>query len=400
MSKKNRKRSNVKPVQQAKKPVAKQKKRKGNPLKVLFITLAVVAVVAAVCVGGWFIYDAFFAECKHEKVVDKAVAATCEETGLTEGAHCAKCGVTLIKQDVVEALGHDYGAWTETKAATCEEDGEETRVCAHDETHVETQAIEALGHNYTYESYGFYSCMNGDWHCGYLTLNYSLNEIDRTGVVMGKGAVPVTDIIIPDNFMKTSTMISYKITSINQMAFLMSDITSVQIGANVTSIGDSAFGACHGLESVVIPDNVTSLGASVFSNCTGLKSVTIGSGITTLPESAFEGCTSLTSIVIPETVTAMGGNVFNACTNLTDIYLEATEVPSGWASNWAWGQGATVHLGGTWEYDENGEPSPIAEDEVEATAYVLQKQAEKVYREEEYDPITGALHLPIIPFDI
>ena len=42
----------------------------------------------------------------HDIVIDKAVAATCTETGLTEGQHCSRCDEMTIAQKVVDALGH------------------------------------------------------------------------------------------------------------------------------------------------------------------------------------------------------------------------------------------------------------------------------------------------------
>ncbi len=46
----------------------------------------------------------------HNLVTDAAVDATCTETGLTEGSHCDRegCGHIEVKQDVIEALGHNY----------------------------------------------------------------------------------------------------------------------------------------------------------------------------------------------------------------------------------------------------------------------------------------------------
>lgn len=40
----------------------------------------------------------------HVSVVDAAVAATSESTGLTEGSHCGECGAVLVKQEVVPIL--------------------------------------------------------------------------------------------------------------------------------------------------------------------------------------------------------------------------------------------------------------------------------------------------------
>ena len=42
----------------------------------------------------------------HTEVVDAAVAATCTETGKTEGKHCSVCSEVLVAQETVDALGH------------------------------------------------------------------------------------------------------------------------------------------------------------------------------------------------------------------------------------------------------------------------------------------------------
>ncbi len=61
--------------------------------------------------------------CEHTNVeILKAVAATCTETGLTEGKKCADCGEILTAQKVVAANGHTEET-VAGKAATCTEDG-------------------------------------------------------------------------------------------------------------------------------------------------------------------------------------------------------------------------------------------------------------------------------------
>lgn len=44
----------------------------------------------------------------HTEVTDAAVAATCTETGLTEGKHCSVCSEVLVAQEEVAALGHTF----------------------------------------------------------------------------------------------------------------------------------------------------------------------------------------------------------------------------------------------------------------------------------------------------
>ncbi|MBO7432327.1 MAG: leucine-rich repeat domain-containing protein [Salinivirgaceae bacterium] len=58
----------------------------------------------------------------HTIVVDSAVAATCTESGLTEGSHCSVCGDTLIAQKTVSAKGHT-SVTDAAVAATCTEPG-------------------------------------------------------------------------------------------------------------------------------------------------------------------------------------------------------------------------------------------------------------------------------------
>ena len=64
----------------------------------------------------------------HTVVTDEGVAATCTESGLTEGSHCAVCGEILVAQEVIPATGHSYGEpvfnWSEdysscTAVSTC-----------------------------------------------------------------------------------------------------------------------------------------------------------------------------------------------------------------------------------------------------------------------------------------
>ena len=68
----------------------------------------------------------------HTEVVDKAVAATCTETGLTEGKHCSVCGEVLVAQKEIPVSDHSWNDATCTAPKTCS-------VCG-------TTEGEALGH--------------------------------------------------------------------------------------------------------------------------------------------------------------------------------------------------------------------------------------------------------------
>ena len=100
-----------------------------------------------------------------------------------------------------------------------------------------------------------------------------------------------------------------------------SDITSLIIGPEVSSIGILAFQNCTGLTSVTIPDSVIYIESNAFHRCTGLTNVRIGDGVSSIGMSAFEGCTGLTSLTIPEGVTYIDFDAFKGCTGLASVTI-------------------------------------------------------------------------------
>ncbi|MCD8202475.1 MAG: leucine-rich repeat domain-containing protein [Prevotella sp.] len=129
-------------------------------------------------------------------------------------------------------------------------------------------------------------------------------------------------------------------------------LTTLTIGESVTTLGNSLFYGCTGLNSVTIPTSVTNIGTSTFENCTGLTEVNynaiactsagsssspvfsgctnlskinIGDKVTTIPAYLFYNCTALTSLTIPSDVTIIGGLAFGNCSALTELTYNATE---------------------------------------------------------------------------
>ena len=81
----------------------------------------------------------------HKEVVDAAVAATCTETGLTEGKHCEVCEEVLLRQIVIPATGHN--CTHEVTLPTCLEKGYTTHTCEVCSTSYVDTYVDALGHN-------------------------------------------------------------------------------------------------------------------------------------------------------------------------------------------------------------------------------------------------------------
>ncbi|WP_405358527.1 phosphatidylinositol-specific phospholipase C domain-containing protein [Ruminococcus sp.] len=100
--------------------------------------------------------------CKRDDAHTESEYVIAAETIVTE-AGCTTPGVKELKADFdkdwaedqtiqieLPALGHDWGEWTVTKEATLTEEGEETRVCRNDASHIETRAIPKIDENATF----------------------------------------------------------------------------------------------------------------------------------------------------------------------------------------------------------------------------------------------------------
>jgi len=135
----------------------------------------------------------------------------------------------------------------------------------------------------------------------------------------------------------------YRITEINSKAFKGNTaIKEVQLSANISKIGDSAFEGCSlltkvtlreglvtigkkaflncvSLKSIKLPSTVQSIGDYAFQNCKKMSKVTLNTGLTKIGKRAFYGCISLTKVTIPKTVLKIGSYAFAKCGKLKKI---------------------------------------------------------------------------------
>lgn len=107
-------------------------------------------------VAGNTVYTSMYGEVtvtlpldKHTEETIPGKAATCTETGLTDGVKCSVCGTVLLAQQEIPATGHTV-VTDEGKAPTCTEtgltEGSHCSVC--NEVLVAQQEIPATGHKY------------------------------------------------------------------------------------------------------------------------------------------------------------------------------------------------------------------------------------------------------------
>jgi hypothetical protein len=105
-------------------------------------------------------------------------------------------------------------------------------------------------------------------------------------------------------------------------------IHQVEIGNEITSIGDAAFKGCYNMTSISTPSSMQAFGQATFEGCSSLLYVDIPNGQTTLDNFLFKDCSSLSTITIPESVSLIGLYVFTGCYGLTSITCLNPEPPS------------------------------------------------------------------------
>jgi uncharacterized repeat protein (TIGR03803 family) len=98
--------------------------------------------------------------------------------------------------------------------------------------------------------------------------------------------------------------------------------------AGVTSIAADAFADAE-VTSVTISDSVTNIGDYAFYDCHNLTSVTIPNSVTSIGDFAFASdfyyaTSPLTNVTIPDSVTHIGSNAFQYCTSLSSVSIPSS----------------------------------------------------------------------------
>ncbi len=186
------------------------------------------------------------------------------------------------------------------------------------------------------EGYIFAGWRNGavDWSFGdnKVTSDITLTAawIDATTVfqyVVNDEQITVTKYIGDMALIRLpNSMAGFPVTSVAANAFentKSEDVYRIILGENITSVGDSAFSGCEGIE-IIVEGGLVSIGEKAFYGCDGLTSVTFGEGAQTVSYGAFSGCTSLKTVVLSGTVTKIDESAFANCSALQSVMLHSS----------------------------------------------------------------------------
>jgi|GEM_PF-1445331 len=140
-------------------------------------------------------------------------------------------------------------------------------------------------------------------------------------------------VVIPASVTKSSK--TYKVIGIGQNAFSNNKLlTSIELGANITSIDTTAFSNCNSLDSILVsPSNTqfksvdgilfdsVSYYLYIYPSAKPGTAYTVPESVKTIGTKAFYGNKNLLDVSVPNSVTSIGLGAFDACSNLKTITL-------------------------------------------------------------------------------
>ena len=118
--------------------------------------------------------------------------------------------------------------------------------------------------------------------------------------------------------------VEYRVSAIAAGGFQgRESLSSVQIRAPITVIGDDAFAGCTGLASVELSEGVSAIGADAFAG-TAVQRVVVPTSVSSVGARAFADCPNLSQIVTFSNAASVAGDAIAGCSGVA-IYAPYSE---------------------------------------------------------------------------
>ncbi len=168
--------------------------------------------------------------------------------------------------------------------------------------------------------------LDENWDHGIRGYYTGVTEVKTEGdykyAVLTSGNIAIIEYLGTETTVDLTTVdFGAPITTIGGSAFKDSTVAQIVLPETLTTIQAEAF-RYTALESVTIPASVTFIGREAFAN-TDIKTLTFanGSGLNVIEQYAFENIQNLTSVTLPKSVTTLGTGVFQK-SGLTSVTFE------------------------------------------------------------------------------
>jgi hypothetical protein len=139
--------------------------------------------------------------------------------------------------------------------------------------------------------------------------------------------------------LRENIVIPAQVTVIDNYAFALNSVRSVQIPNTVTKLGNESFYWCS-LTTIIIPDSVTEIGNNAFAQ-NQLTSVELGNKVVKIGSSAFIR-NKLSQVIIPASVQEIGVSAFKS-NQITKVQIKGKPQPSDFKTYgntiWGWASG-------------------------------------------------------------
>ena len=291
----------------------------------------------------------------HTVVIDKEVAPTCTEDGLTEGSHCSTCAKVLTEQKEIKALGHAWGELIISK------DSPNTGkyVCSVCNT---TKTVELSGHTHTVTvtdnkeatcTKGGLSGVGVCDDCGKVVFdNVTINPLGHN-YVDGK-CIRCKEVEAEDGMKFLLQDDGYYLEDIGTIKGHTVNIPIMYNNQYVVGLLDGAFDKAEYAYTICLPYTIKTIEAGAFEKCKMLQNIIVDprneyfesienclvdsatktllvgganaiipEGIVNIAENAYKNHVGVTYIKIPASVESIGKNAFDGCLNILLIEVDS-----------------------------------------------------------------------------
>ena len=255
-------------------------------------------------------------------------AAKCEEAG--EERRDCDCGEFETRE--IKALTHSYTLYIANGDATCETDGTKTASCDNGCGLTDSLPDEgsALGHSYTvYESNGDATCTEDGTKTATCDNGCGLTDI-LPDEGSAKGHKFVDGACTECGTLKASEGLEYALNDDGESYAVVGIgtckdgkivVPSVYKEKPVTVIGERAFYAIKTFAMIVLPETLIHICDYAFYNCDGLGTFEIPDSVTTIGSRAFAQC-DFKEVKLGSGITEIKSGAFDYCTRMLRVYIK------------------------------------------------------------------------------